>query len=408
MLCRFVLFFLSLGILNSAFGQSSFDSLLEKALEKNAEYSAALKDKESAQAQVSGRNGSYFPTIEAVAGWEDRRVELEPAKGNVGYLRGQFNIFNGFSDQASKNQAKAELLVKEATLEIKKRELRISLREAVSEMLYLHGLYEIFNEEIKVVQLQKQMASKKVAAGLTSSVDNIEFDLRADELEIQKRRIERAHIETHEKLFKIFGEEISDQDISKLQFRDLPEIKSILNKAKIEKNPFTTRANADLAVAEAERITARSELMPRLDFEYAYGRISPSEVKNLKYDESRVGVFLTIPIFSGLSGYYGNKAASLRQAARGLDKTQTARNIQSEFAILKEKVKETIELLEITERKRISSKKYFDMTLAEYRRGIKNSPDLVGATERRFDSEKQKIEFQKDLEILSTQLENLM
>lgn len=387
---------------------TAFDDLFEKALQKNAQYGAALKEKEAAQLSVKAANSGFYPTLDAVAGWEDRHQEIEPAKGKVGYLRGQWNLFHGFKDSAAGDRAQAELLAKEASLEIKKRELKLALREAVSEMLYLHGLQEILTEEIKVAQTQKQMASKKVAAGLSSSVDNLEFDLRSDELEVQKRRIDQSHIETHQKLFRIFGEELSDSDIDQVNFRGIDEISQILKNSKIDHHPEILKAQADYSASESERTMARSEFIPRLDFEYALGRVSPTEESDAKFNESRVGLFLTIPLFSGFDSSYKMKSATAQLGARERDKAQVSHNIRTEFETIKEKMKGALDLYQINERKRVTAKKYFDMTLGEYRRGVKNSPDLVGATERLFDSEKQKYELQKDLEILSTKLENLM
>lgn len=408
MLIRLLIFVSGALFLDLAFAQSSFDGLVEKALQKNADYSVTLKEKEAAQARISGSYSNFYPSLNAVAGWENRREDIEPAKGYLGYLRGQVNIFNGFKDQAGHQKVNSELMVKDANLEIKKRDVRLSVTEAVSEMLYLHGLQEIFKEEINLAQNQKQMAAKKISAGLTSSVDQIEFELRQDELEIQKRRIEQAHLEIHQKIFRIFGEDLADQEFEKIQFRTTVEIKKILQTAKIENNPYLKKMQGDIQASELEKVTAKSELIPRLDFEYAFGRITPSEATPLRYDESRVGIFLTIPLFSGFDSYYKVKSANISFAAREKEKTQVALNISSEFEILKEKIKESLDLLQINQRKRTNAKKYFDMTLGEYKRGIKNSPDLVSATERFFEAEKQSYEIQKDLEILSTKLENLI
>ena len=79
-----------------AFAQNNFDTLFTRALEKNAEYAAALKEKEAVQSQVSAAYSNFYPTLEAVGGWADWREDREPAKGYLGYLRGQFNLFNGF------------------------------------------------------------------------------------------------------------------------------------------------------------------------------------------------------------------------------------------------------------------------------------------------------------------------
>ena len=80
----------------------------------------------------------------------------------------------------------------------------------------------------------------------------------------------------------------------------------------------------------------------------------------------------------------------------------------SDFNILKNKIAKLSELYKLNEIKYTNSQKYFDLTLAEYKRGVKNSPDLVGATERLFSSKKKKYEMLKDLEILKAKLENLL
>ena len=393
---------------HASFAQDPFDSLFEKALQKNAELGSFRDEKEAAEAHRSRSHSTFYPSLDAVAGWEDRQEYVEPAKGYVGFLRGRLNLFNGFKDQAFVQKASSEVQTREAGLEIKKRELKLALREAVSEMLYLHGLQEILNEELEVSRTQKKMASKKVAAGLTSSVDNIEFDLRTDELEIQKRRIDQAHVEVHQKLFKIFGEDISDQDLAKIEFRNINDFKNILQSSKNNLHPIRAKAQAEYDISEAEKAIIRSDFLPKLEFEYAFGRLTPSEAADRKFDESRIGMFVTIPLFSGFDTHYRLKAATLVLAARKKEKEMVHLNMNAEFEILKEKMKEAVYLLEMNVRKRSSAKKYFDMTLGEYRRGIKNSPDLVGATERFFDSEKQKFELQKDLEVIATKIENLM
>ena len=73
----------------------------------------------------------------------------------------------------------------------------MQLVEVASDMILLHKLDDILKEEYKITQTQKQMAAKKVAAGLTSTVDNIEFELRESELQIEQKRIAQQHLEAY-------------------------------------------------------------------------------------------------------------------------------------------------------------------------------------------------------------------
>ena len=84
-------------------------------------------------------------------------------------------------------------------------------------MVYLHKLQDILKEEYEITQTQKKMAAKKVASGLTGQVDNYEVELREAEIQIHQRQLEQRHSEAHLDLVKIYGEDLSDSQLSKLQ-----------------------------------------------------------------------------------------------------------------------------------------------------------------------------------------------
>ena len=116
---------------------------------------------------------------------------------------------------------------------------------------------------------------------------------------------------------------------------------------------------------------------------------------------------ITIPLFSGLDTYYKVKSSNLNISANEKLLNQKRLDVESEFSVLKNKIVELAKLFKINEQKLENSQKYFELTLGEYRRGIKNSPDLVGATERLFSSKKKQVEILKELEILKIQIETL-
>jgi outer membrane protein len=113
---------------------------------------------------------------------------------------------------------------------------------------------------------------------------------------------------------------------------------------------------------------------------------------------------LTIPLFSGLETVSKTRSQSFNVAAREKDRMQALRDLAAEFKSLGTKWTELNELSTINEKRLESAKKYYELTLSEYRRGIKNSPDLVGATERWFESQKRKFEIKKELEEIRVKL----
>ncbi len=383
---------------------------LEASLyQKNLEYQSQIDLVNSKKSLLSSGYSGFYPSLNAVGGWEQSKTgePLAEEKGYVGYLEGKFNLFKGSKDQAVLKQRQIDLKIAELELEALKRNQRLQLTEVISHIIYVHQFSDILKEELKTLQLQKQMAARKVSAGLTGPVDNIEFDLREQEIEIEIKQIEQLHNENHQKLTKMFGVDVSEAELNAIVFSNIDELSQSANQFNIDNNLTIKRADLLKQKTEFEKVEIKSDFMPSLDLTYAAGRLTPSEVSPIKFSESKYAVVLTIPLFSGLDTYYKNKHATSNVASAEKNKRQARLDVEAEFNILINKNKELVFLFEINNKKLVSSQKYFELTFAEYKRGIKNSPDLVGATERLFLSKKKKYELLKDLEILKVQINNL-
>lgn len=392
----------------SAHALEGLDELSKSLYQKNQEMMSLEKNIESKEALSNSSNSIYYPTLNAVGGWGQYKTDDLPTtqKGYLGYVEGRLNLFRGFKDQSISSQKEIDFQISKLDLESKKRELRLQLTDIASDMIYLHKIQIILEEEYKVTQTQKQMAAKKVSAGLTGSVDNLEFELRENEIQIEQKQVFQKHQEVHQKLIKLYGEDITDSELAKLEYSSAENLSKVNDQVKIENTLEYQKAGLSEHRAELEKKEIKSDFMPALDFTYSIGRLTPSEESPTKFNESRYAIQLTIPLFSGFETYYKTKAASFSLQSAERLKLQKQNDISSEFSILKTKMSELAVLFQINEKKLVSSQKYFDLTLAEYRRGIKNSPDLVSATERLFSSKKKKFEILKELEIAKVKIEN--
>lgn len=370
--------------------------------------SLELKSLESeVQAQENFKNSGYsgfMPSLSAVGGWAKNKTDEDDEKGMVGYLQGSANLFSGLSDLSRLNLEKQKLKLAQVNYDLKKQSLHEELTEVLASMIGLHRLEKILDDEFKITQNQKVMAAKKVNAGLTSQVDNLEFELRESEIQIQRRNIAQLHDEAHQKLNALFNTDIKDSELDSLEFKNIETLKKSLNTKNYQNHPENKKAIIEEELAQSEKQGFTSELLPKLDLTYAFGRLTPSEEK-LKYNESEVALTLTIPLFSGLDSYWKRKASIANAGAKELNKTQTQLNTKALFERLNTKFTELMDLYQIYQKKAVSSEKYYNLTLAEYKRGVKNSPDLVGATERYFDAKKKSIEIQKEIELLYVQLD---
>ena len=399
-----VLFFLSL----NAHALVGVDALINSMQKNNQHVLSLEKNIESKQALSDSLNSAYYPTLNAVGGYGHNKTDDLPTvqQGYLGYIEGKLNIFNGFKDQSLAQQNDIELEISKIELESKKRELRLELTDILSQMILLHKVQAILGDEYKVTQTQKKMASKKVSAGLTGSVDNLEFELRENEIQIEQKQIEQQHLEAHQKLIKIFGENINDSMLEKIDFSLSSGLMKTSNHLNIENNLDYKKIKLAQVKTELEKTEIKSDFLPTLDFTYSMGRITPSEEAPAKFNESKYAIQLTIPLFSGFDTYYKTHSASASILAFEKIKSQKLNDISSDFNILKTKISEMSALYQINEKKLAGSQKYFDLTLSEYKRGVKNSPDLVSATERLFSAQKKKYEILKELEISKVKIEN--
>lgn len=359
-------------------------------------------------AQDSLRKSTYspfLPSLNAVGGLARLKTDEDNDKGQVGYLQGSANLFSGFKDRANFENKKQTLELARINYEIQLNKTKEELTEILTAMIGIHQLEKILNEEFKITQTQRQMAARKVSAGLTSQVDNYEFELRESEIEIQRRQISREHDTIHQKLNALYNQEILDKELDALSFATTGMIAKDVNFSVYENHPLVRRAKLEEQIADSEKTSITSEFLPKIDLNYSFGRLTPTEDK-VKYNESEVALLITIPLFSGFETYHKRKSSAANLAAKEHAKNQVMLNIKSQFEQMKSRAKELVELYQIVDKKILSAEKYYNLTLAEYKRGVKNSPDLVGATERYFDSKKKKIEIQKELELVQVQLNN--
>ncbi len=400
----FLLYFSSL----QGLALEGLGNLENNLFEKNLEIKALKANVESKQTLLGATRSGFYPTLSAIGGIGQNRTDdvIVNEKGYVGYLEGRLNLFRGFRDQTNHNIKDLDLKFSKLDMESRKRELRSQLVEIASDMIFFHKFQNILEDELKTAQSQKKMAVKKVSAGLTGSVDNLEFDLRESEVLIEQQQIAQQHLEAHQKLIKIMGEDIPDITMDGLEFSSVEKLLQASREIKIENTIDYQKISLTEERLAQEKKEIKADYLPALDFNYSFGRLTPSDENPVKFNENRLSLLLTIPLFSGFDTYYKAKSVALALQAAEYSKNQRLKDIRADLNIAKSRIAQLGALFEINEKRALQSQKYFDLTLAEYRRGIKNSPDLVSATDRLFNSKKRKYEILKELETLNIKFIN--
>ncbi len=389
-----------------AFGQSSTSyslaDLEKKALESNPEFQSMQATIESKRSLSDAAASSYYPSLSATGGLGETKTLEEKRQGYVGYLTGKWNLYRGGRDFSVRDEAHAETRIAELKSEIKRRELLLSIRSQYYSLIALDHLLKIENEEKGLSEDQRRMAQKKVKAGLTSSVDDIEFELREGEIAIQMRSLSAERERILAEMKKNLGIETQIEVIGTLPLSNQNFEKK---EAFLRDHPLNKLSLEEISLIDARKREVKSEYFPEVDFSASYGRLTLDDTSIGRWNETQYLLSVTIPLFSGFDTFHKMRAATFEVTQKERERVSVQQTLEKEFDLNFSRYSELRDLSEMNEKRIARAKQYYTMTIAEYKRGIKNSPDLVSATERLFEIQKKQIEILRDLQILKTNLE---
>jgi outer membrane protein TolC len=373
-------------------------SLIQEASERNPEILEAQKAYEQAQALSTQARSPFYPEFGAEGGVESYSSANETLSDAFGFVYGRLNLYRGGKDRYG-------LLAKTrqerfASFEWHKTKARIS--RAVSApyfaLLYLQKALQVTEESLKVNATQIQMAEKRAKSGITSQADVLEFELREARLKSDVSLFQQEQEQATFALKQLLGR----SDDSKIEVQGefsqgsvKLSLSGLLDLALQER--LDLKANEkDQDVASLDYSATLGEWLPRVDAVVSFGSLEQSNRVLTQVPSWDAIVRVSLPLFSGLNSYYGRKAQYQEVAkldARGVRIRQEVKaQVQTAFSRLR--ALETRIELEKTNIDR--AERYYDITLSEYKRGVKNSPDLAGAAERFFGARLRVLELKRD------------
>lgn len=388
-------------------GSSTLGILEETLLASNPQIRALDAKVKAHKATTHSQAGNFLPQISLNGGYAENKTILEPSEGYLGYVSGTWNLYRGGKDYSLKTISNKEFQVAQLDLEVKTRALRRELKEIYYALLAKKKNLSLLDEKSDLLKKQRQMAQKKIDAGLTSSVDGIEIDLEENSI-LSERETIKAEIERLNKDLSALTEtDVTDETVSAQALFVLTEAEVNIDHA-LEKNPSLKRQAQLEEISHAKVTQQRSEFLPMLDLEASYGRITPEYSDPLKGTESKVTLLLSWNLFSGLSSYYRNQAATIETSAQGFEKKNTYLEIKKNLQNLLTTRSNLANLKTYQQQRLTFAQKYYEMTLSEYKRGVKNSPDLQGATASLFEAKRRVLELERDISIVNAKINELI
>ena len=141
---------------------------------------------------------------------------------------------------------------------------------------------------------------------------------------------------------------------------------------------------------------AKSGFLPSVDLEATYGKLANEERVFAGNDNYSVALKVSVPLFSGLETLNQTRSARSKIVAKEAAASKKNLSTLAEADNLFSKLTTLNDRLNLEEKNLSKSEEYYKITLSEYRRGVKNSPDMVGASERLVEARIRNLEYRKD------------
>jgi len=351
----------------------------ENILDKSPDIEIINLEMENTQALKKEVKSRFLPELSIKTGTGSNK-EIDEAKkvGNFLYLDGKLNLFNGFIDQKSYQIAAKKDELNQNKKSFTENKILVEIYSKLKERELLILNQELLKKEDVEIRKLEKLAQKKNLAGLTTQSYLSEFEFKENQIDndVKLNEIKIAEIELEIK--KITG-------LSQVNYSEL--LKSFKTEAEtqIKASPSKNMRDLEESILELEVAKNKSAHLPTLDFEFKSGQINLQKKLFKKETEHEALLTLSFPLFSG-----GSIQSSVTTAKTELEilkrkNMQDMVEFENQLLLTRQKLNINREILVKTE---ASLKKSIDLeavSFNEFKRGIKESSDLIASIERTFE-----------------------
>ena len=386
------------------------DKKLNDLVDKNPDVQSMLKRLESSEALKGRLTRSFLPIVSLSYGREKFTTgPYHSINQPFGGVEAEINVFNSGRDkmESTIRDNQAEIARIDAT--IVRSQVLAELKKAMSHYAYLLEIKTITSNAMSQNEKNLKSAKKRIDAGLASETDSLDFRQQKIqfaqeistldyELGVTKRLISTLlGDDPNESLISEFSNEHPDHsDESKL---NLSGKSLMVKKAELNKEATTLEYRQD-----------KRWWAPRLDL-YGYAlRFTQKEREYNSNDERNdvtFGFKFSLPIFDGGEGYTSSQATKALVEAK-------LNEVRSQDLALKRQSLDALKKLELAhtlihgaeENVQIMNA-YRKGVLSEYSKGVKNSPDVLQASQRWIEANIKNAEVKKNYQFAKVEVEYL-
>lgn len=391
-------------------GKVAVSQLVEEAEKNNFEIKQNEENLSALKAKLNSQYGQFAPKISVEGGPQSTKFDEEKSNATALYGKAEWNLYNGGSDKSLIDLSVIEIKIQEKRLKSLKNKIKNEISKIYFELQFTLESLALKQKALELNAQQMKIAKAKNRSGFTTSSDVLEFDLRDSTLQSDLVLLNQQLDQKSRELDVLLSRK--NRSASETVKGHLVRENFNFNRdellAKIQDgNDQILLSKIELQQVETEKRLAKSQFLPRLSLDARYGKLANDE--KVFQDNNNYSVMLkfNIPLFSGLSDLNSVKSANAKVAASQSDLNQKNISLAASLDSILVEIQALNTRLDLEEKNLARSEKYYKLTLDEYRRGIKNSPDMVGASERLLEARIRNLEYRRDLMLAKAKIQEL-
>lgn len=383
--------------------QITFDNLKSLLTERSSRIQTARLEKEAATAREGNLGRSFLPTLEVQGAQETSQTGSDVAKTHpVVSTELRVNLFNGGRDQI---ESEIRKITTEARTTQELRTLSEELQEARKlfwEIVSIQERENLIAAMIKINSQNLQAAEKRIRNGVATESDRVEFEIKSIDLSRSLAEFKLQFAARKREFLVLMGMDNSTELHFPKELLHSHDLETML-KYDTQDHKFLYREYE--IQSQTKALAAKSQRRawwPQLDAYAAY-KSGPESLSDTK-KEAIIGLRMTMNFASTQEA--AQEAIALEKEATAATHLTTLKRQEIDMHIKNEieALRFLHEQVRDSEANIARAEKYYRLTQSEYSRGVKNSPDVLGASERLFETKVKRIEIIQAFQISKSHL----
>lgn len=387
----------ALGTLSSAVWAENLAEIYNQAKENDPQLLSVAAQRDAAFEAVTSSRSALLPQINLTAGYNINRSDQAPRESDL--LSAGINFSQELyqrSSWVSLDTAEKKARQADSQYAATQQGLILRVAKAYFEVLRAQDNLEFVRAEKAAVGRQLEQTKQRFEVGLSAITDVHDAQAQFDGVLADEVLAENSLTNSYEALREITGQEYSKLAVLDTKrfaaSRTTESSEALIEKAQ-QQNLSLLAARISQDVARDNISLASSGHLPSLTLDggYNYSNNSNDNAKNTsgeEYNDFKIGVNLKVPLYTGGNTTSLTKQAEFAYVAASQDLEAAYRSVVKDVRAYNNNINASIGALRAYEQAVISAKSALEATEAGFDVGTRTIVDVLDATRRLYDANK--------------------